>query len=121
MTRAPDRKILMLLIVYILGEGRIMNGVSFPALSRIFNAFKYRDRTAIIGDILKSIRESKDGKKKTQIMQSANLNYIQFDKYMRYLLKCGFVSVTDKGRIDITVDGAKFLVFLEYRRALSRV
>lgn len=98
-----------------------MNVASFPPFSRIFNAFKYRDRTTIIDDILKSIRDSKDGKKKTQIMQSANLNCIQFDKYMRYLLKCGFISFTDKGRIDITVDGAKFLVFLEYRRTLSRV
>jgi len=97
-----------------------MNGASFPSFSRIFNAFKYRDRTTIIGDILKGLKDSKDGKKKTQIMQSANLNCIQFDKYMRYLLKCGFISFTDKGRIDITVDGAKFLVFLEYRRTLVR-
>ncbi|HYB93047.1 MAG TPA: winged helix-turn-helix domain-containing protein [archaeon] len=98
-----------------------MNGVSFPPLFRIFRAFKYRDRMTIVGDILKSIRESKDGKKKTQIMQSANLNCIQFDKYMHYLLRCGFVSFTDKGKIDITVDGAKFLVSLEYRNVLARV
>jgi predicted transcriptional regulator len=98
-----------------------MNGASFPLFSRIFSAFKYRDRTTIIGDILKSVQESKDGKKKTQIMQSANLNFVQFDKYMRYLLKCGLISITDKGRIDITVEGAKFLVLLEYRRTLSRL
>lgn len=98
-----------------------MNGISLSPLSLIFNAFKYRDRTTIIGDVLKSIRDSKNGKKKTQIMQSANLNFIQFDKYMHYLLNCGFVSVTDKGRIGITVEGAKFLVSIEYRNVLARV
>jgi predicted transcriptional regulator len=67
----------------------------------------------IISDILKSLKESRGGKRKTQIMQSANLNYIQLDKYLRYLLHYGMLKFTEKGKIEITVDGAKFLIFLE--------
>jgi predicted transcriptional regulator len=67
----------------------------------------------IIGDILKTLKHSGNGKKKTQIMQSANLNYIQLGKYMRYLLHYGFVKFSDDGKIDITDEGAKFLLFLE--------
>ena len=98
-----------------------MNGVGLPSFSRVLNAFKYRDRTAIINDILKSLRNSKGEKRKTQIMQSANLNCVQFDKYMHYLLDCGYINITEKGRIGITLDGAKYLAFLEYRSTLSRV
>jgi len=90
--------------------------ISFPSFSRVLNAFKYRDRMTIIGEILKSIRNSKGGKKKTQIMQSANLNYVQLDKYMRYLLHCGFLKLTNEGNIDITDAGAKFLLFIEVQK-----
>lgn len=89
---------------------------SFPSFFQILNAFKYRDRMAIISDILKTLKDSRGGKKKTQIMQSANLNYIQLDKYMRCLLHCGFLRFSDNGKIDITDEGAKFLLFLEVQR-----
>jgi predicted transcriptional regulator len=92
---------------------------SFPSFSQIFNAFKYRDRMTIVSDILKTVKDSRSGKRKTQIMQSANLNYIQLDKYMRYLLKCGFLRITDKGRIYITEEGGRFLLLLEYRKTLA--
>jgi predicted transcriptional regulator len=80
------------------------------------NAFRYRDRIAIIGDILKALKDSREGKKKTQIMHSANLNYIQLGKYMHYLLHYGFVKITEDGKIDITDEGAKFLLFLEVQK-----
>ncbi|NIQ07533.1 MAG: hypothetical protein GWO20_17975, partial [Candidatus Korarchaeota archaeon] len=54
--------------------------------------FKYRDRLTIIIDILKAIKNSKKGRRKTQIMQSANLNYAQMKKYLSYLLDCGMIT-----------------------------
>jgi predicted transcriptional regulator len=89
---------------------------SFPSFFQILSAFKYRDRMAIVSDILKTLKDSRGGKKKTQIMQSANLNYIQLDKYMRYLLHCGFLKIRDNGKIDITDEGAKFLLFLQVQK-----
>jgi len=83
---------------------------------QVIRAFKYRDRAEIINDILKTIRESRWGRKKTQIMQTANLNYIQMNKYLRYLISHGFLQVTDKGNITITEKGTRFLQFLEVQR-----
>lgn len=100
-------------------EEEKMIWTSFPLFSRIFNAFKYRDRMTIINDILKTVKDARSGKKKTQIMQSANLNYIQLDKYMSYLLKCGFLRITDKGNFYITEEGGRFLLALEYRKTLA--
>lgn len=90
--------------------------IKFPLFANILKAFKYRDRMTIIGDILKSLKNSRGGKRKTQIMQSANLNYVQLDKYLRYLLHHGFLKITEKGKIEITEDGARFLLFLEAQK-----
>ena len=116
-----NRKINILRVTYMVLEEEKMIWTSFPLFSRIFYAFKYRDRTTIVNDILKTLRDSRSGKRKTQLMQTANLNYIQFDKYLRYLLKCGFLRISDKGKIYITEEGSKFLLLLEYRRTLAAV
>lgn len=89
--------------------------MNFLSFLRVFNTFKYRDRTTIITDILKTLKESKGGKRKTQIMQSANLNYVQMNKYLRYLLHRGFLRITDRGDVAITEEGARFLQFLEFQ------
>jgi len=70
----------------------------------------------IISDILKTLKNSKGGKRKTQIMQSANLNYTQMDKYLRYLLHYGFLELKENGKIEITNEGARFLLFLEAQK-----
>lgn len=77
--------------------------------SPVSNSFKYRDRVTIIGDILESVRNSGKGRKKTQIMQSANLNYLQTKKYLNYLIDYGFLDVTEKGSYVITRKGSRFL------------
>jgi len=79
-------------------------------------AFKYRDRTTIINDILQTVRKSKNGRKKTQIMQSANLNSIQTKKYLNYLTNYGFLVITEKQTYAITSKGSKFLQFVEIQR-----
>lgn len=93
----------------------MLRSKSFP----ISHAFKYRDRVAIIGDILKIVKNSKEGRRKTQIMQSANLNYIQTKKYLNYLLSWGFLVVTERETYVITKEGSKFLQLVEVRRIHS--
>ena len=90
--------------------------VNLSPFSSFLNAFKYRDRTTIIGDILRSVRKSRDGRKKTQIMQSAKLNYVQTKKYLNYLLNYGFLVVTEKETYVITEKGSKFLQLLEIQQ-----
>lgn len=81
-------------------------------LSR-FLAFKYRDRVTIIADILKSVTENGKGKRKTKIMQSANLNYSQVNKYLDLLLRNGYVILDDGYMYKPTGEGLRFLQNLE--------
>ncbi|MGD8564927.1 MAG: winged helix-turn-helix domain-containing protein [Candidatus Bathyarchaeota archaeon] len=73
------------------------------------HVFKYRDRVTIIIDILNSIRRSRQGKKKTQIMQSANLNYGQMKRYLDYLTNQGFLEVNGRRTYVLTSKGSEFL------------
>ena len=77
------------------------------------STFGKRDRVTIIMDILKSARGSREGKRKTQILQSANLNYRQVNKYLYLLLANGFVFVDGENRIRITNKGIQFVKTLE--------
>ena len=66
--------------------------MKFSSSSQDLRGFKYRDRVSIIGDILKTVKQpSGKGKKKTQIMQSANLNYDQINKYLALLISNGYI------------------------------
>jgi len=80
---------------------------------RFPHTFKYRDKMTIMGDILKSVRTSKKGLKQTQIMQSANLSYVQTKKYLNYLTNVGFVVFTEGRTYLITEKGSKFLLSVE--------
>jgi predicted transcriptional regulator len=91
----------------------VLPRLSFPFLS--INAFKYRDRATIMSDILKSVRGTNDGRKLTQIMQTANLNYTQTKKYLSYLNNCGYLVVTERETYVITERGSKFLQMIEFQ------
>ena len=80
------------------------------------NAFKYRDRTTIIRDILEGIRSKKEGMRKTQVMNVARLNYIQTKKYLNYLLNYGFLAATERETYVITEKGKRFLQLIEMQR-----
>lgn len=82
----------------------------------VWRAFKYRDRVTIMSDILKTVKQSREGRRKTQIMQSANLNYIQTKKYLNYMYNCGFLVVTQRETYMITEKGSKFLQLLEIQQ-----
>jgi predicted transcriptional regulator len=81
--------------------------------------FKYRDRVSIIGDILMSIKNSAEkGKKKTQIMQSANLNYDQANKYLALMISNDYIreenTPTRRERLfKATSKGLNFIEILE--------
>lgn len=78
-----------------------------------FFVFKYRDRMTIIADILKSVSENGKGKRKTNIMQSANLSYNQVNKYLDLLLRNGYVVLGNGYMYKPTGEGLRFLQNLE--------
>ena len=73
--------------------------LKFPLSFRALRAFKYKDRVSIMNAIPRSIRGPREGRKKTQIMQSANLDYIQTKKYLNYMLYCGFLALLKERRM----------------------
>lgn len=97
-----------------------MNPLSF--INALFSrSFKYRDRVTIISDILKSVSNSPTGKKKTQIMQSANLNYVQANRYIKLLVMNGFILITDMETYKITTKGLRFLQTIEQQKIRTRL
>lgn len=86
------------------------------SFSNILQAFKYRDRVTIMSDILKTVKKSREGRRKTQIMQSANLNYIQTKKYLNYMYNCGFLMITQRETYIITEKGSRFLQLIEIQK-----
>jgi len=84
--------------------------------SSVSHVFKYRDRTAIMIDILDTVRNSRGGKKKSCIMQSARLNHLQTGKYLNYLVSCGYLIGTNKKTYALTKDGSRFLQLIEMQK-----
>ncbi|RLI22608.1 hypothetical protein DRO54_00770 [Candidatus Bathyarchaeota archaeon] len=80
------------------------------------NSFKYRDRLTIVLEILKSVKKSKKGLRKTQIMEKARLNYVQTKKYLNYLLNMGYLAVTERNTYVITESGARLLAIKEIQQ-----
>jgi len=82
-------------------------------LAQIIRSFKYRDRGGIVCDILATCGKAREGRKKTQIMQSANLNYIQTKKYLGFMINCGYISFTQKETYVVTHKGSKYLQMMQ--------
>jgi len=79
---------------------------------------KYRTRDAIIIDILTSLKKKREAKK-TQIMQSANLNYAQTKRYLSHLIDCGFIMLTERRTYIITERGSSYLRTVEIQKIQS--
>jgi predicted transcriptional regulator len=88
----------------------------------LFLLFQKRDRVTIIADILKSLNYSKTGRRKTNIMQSANLSYDQLNKYLDLLIRNGYVIVEGQ-MYKPTSRGLEFLETVEndYLKLRTRV
>jgi len=76
-------------------------------------AFKNRDRATIIADILNSLVRNPQGKRKTNIRQSANLSTGLLNKYLDLLLSNGFVKVENGEIYKPTTKGLKLLQNLD--------
>ena len=74
--------------------------------------FAKRDRVSIIVAILETLKEKREGKRKTNIMQSANLSTEQVGKYLELLYINGLVK-QDNGIYQVTRRGAEFLDMFE--------
>lgn len=75
--------------------------------------FKKRDRANIVADILKSVGSSFRGKRKTNIMQGANLSFDQANKYLEVLVNHGYVVLDGGYMYKLSTKGLKFLQNLE--------
>jgi predicted transcriptional regulator len=76
------------------------------------NLFAKRDRVSIIVAILEDLKEKRDGRRKTNIMQSANLSTDQVSKYLELLYINGLVKM-DRGIYQVTRRGVEFLDVFE--------
>ena len=91
--------------------------ITFPSLPsfQLVKEFKYRDRMTIVSDILKAVKIRREAKK-TQIMESANLNYVQTKKYLNYLISCGYLAITERRTYIVTEKGNHFLQITEIQK-----
>lgn len=74
--------------------------------------FAKRDRVSICMDILETLKNKREGKRKTNIMQSANLSTDQVKKYLELLYINGLVK-NEKGIYQVTRRGVEFLEAFE--------
>jgi len=79
-------------------------------LGRLFPAYLFakRDRVSICVDILETLKNKREGKRKTNLMQSANLSTDQIRKYLELLYLNGMVKI-DGNAYKLTPRGAEFL------------
>jgi predicted transcriptional regulator len=79
-------------------------------LSHLFPAYLFakRDRVSICVSILETLKNKHEGKRKTNIMQSANLSTEQVSKYLELLYLNGMVKV-DGNIYQLTRRGWEFL------------
>lgn len=82
-------------------------GSLFPAY-----LFSKRDRVSIIVAILENLRTKHEGRRKTNIMQSANLSTDQVSKYLELLYINGLVK-KDGNIYQVTRRGVEFLDVFE--------
>jgi len=81
--------------------------------SFVLLTFKKRDRATIVADILKSVGSSFRGRRKTNIMQCANLSFDQANRYLEVLLNHGYVILDGGYMYRLTTKGLTFLRNLE--------
>lgn len=72
-----------------------------------------RDRMAIFAEILRTTKDSRRGKRKTEIMRSVNLNYHQANKYLHWLLVNGLLHLDSEDRYKTTKKGLELIETLE--------
>lgn len=80
---------------------------------------KRRDQLSIIANILENARE---GARKTKIMHTTNLSFIQLNDYLTFLLDNGLVRVSNVGKKEVYIATIKGVLFAQmYRELISMV
>jgi len=75
--------------------------------------FMHRDRLTVFAEILKITKEFREGKTKTEIVRSVNLNYPQASRYLNLLLTNGLLCLDSEDRYKPTEKGLELIRTLE--------
>lgn len=81
-------------------------------LNVLLSKFKYRDRAKIVTDVLDTLKSTPKGKRITNIMQGARLNFEQTSRYLDILTISGLIKA-DGPRYSVTEKGLKLARNLE--------
>lgn len=95
-------------------------------LSILLSKFKYRDRARIVSDVLYTLRSAPKGKRITNIMQGAHLNFEQTNRYLDILLVTELIKadgpqyrITEKGlRLAEDIERMNTVLKLAYLKPL---
>lgn len=89
-------------------------------LNILLSKFKYRDRSKIITDVLDTLRANPRGKRITNIMQGAHLNFEQTSRYLDVMLMTGLIKA-DGPRYRVTEKGLRLAEDLENLHVVLKV
>jgi predicted transcriptional regulator len=80
---------------------------------------KRRDQLSIIADILES---AKEGARKTKIMHTVNLSFVQLNDYLTFLVDNGLVRLSSVGKKEVYIATIKGVLFAQmYHELISMV
>jgi predicted transcriptional regulator len=77
---------------------------------------KRRDQLSIIANILENSRE---GARKTKIMHSVNLSFVQLNDYLTFLLDNGLIRLSSVGKKEVYIATIKGILFAQMYRELT--
>ena len=80
---------------------------------------KRRDQLSIIANILES---AKGGVRKTKIMHTVNLSFVQLNDYLTFLVDNGLMRLSNVGKKEVYIATIKGVLFAQmYRELISMV
>jgi predicted transcriptional regulator len=77
---------------------------------------KRRDQLSIIANILES---AKGGVRKTKIMHTVNLSFVQLNDYLTFLVDNGLIRLSSVGKKEVYIATIKGVLFAQMYRELT--
>ena len=77
---------------------------------------KRRDQLSIIANILENTRE---GARKTKIMHTVNLSFVQLNDYLTFLIDNGLIHLSNVGKKEVFIATIKGTLFAQMYRELT--
>jgi predicted transcriptional regulator len=109
---------LILLIIKIYKQNQDIR-VAYEAKWLLEANQKRRDQLNIIANILESTRE---GARKTKIMHSVNLSFVQLNDYLTFLIDNGLVRLANDGKKEVYIATIKGVLFAQmYHELISMI